>query len=924
MYRRQRIISDDQKLNLKNIHEAIASIVVPSTIKEAIAEKNDSTTFEDALQAIETCTRPAHVDDVKVLVQKLISIVITAQEDAQKWKLLLLVILRKRYHMKSPEAQSIKKEIREQQKEDQDEVFSVSTSGHGERMSFYILFICLHYLSGVTTAENNENIPTFVSEFSAKACFCLGRLAISAGGTRDICALVEHLVYEYLVKNDSIKIHSDEGKKRAISAAVIEFMSAQNNEESSNSPSTVLNEFVRAAAKLLDNDFTLIKSFIENEPKKDDTTIELQSTMNTFIPHHNRGNNERRLAQSMAELMIWSATQHSKKDSKFVQATANICASTLSISASDSSADDKIVASLHIIQTSIRRFRKQLNESSRKQGFSLGSSYSMEPSSITLSMVKRGREGDVVSLQRLAKKRADTRIMTLISNRNADPSKAIPMQSVRSHSNWISLEEATKSDDELIALQLKIQEATVRATVQLLRKKFKSPSSQKEIVLASLDGKIENDYAAVLVASALDPNCNWDDDENLESQNHTVTLFIGDQKCTITTPADVLSLLNQICNKHRSADAATTPTTTKDVQNFIERHLGSNNSLFLFTSTDIKIEQRVLTNLQVDGNTIHCHVIDDFAYRMEREKAKVGDITITLTWDNECDLDLHCICPNGDRISYSRREGGGSLGGGYLDVDMNVQGESKEPIENIFFGDAEQGIEAAQGQYKVIIQNYSYHGHTVKKGEPVPWRLRLTKNGEIHNYTGECKGSGSSSDVTAVEFHYSGRKAPLPEAIGSALTSSNLVSITSSTGHTIDSLSGLLSVIEDHETLENVQELVRTEAETEQDGIPMEESEDEAPLTSTNNQVRPLMVDKKSFYITNRDRLYLNLSKLPKLFHLEVNQCFKGSVTLMESTASELAKRLISDKVPVEELKKAGYHDEIVNIVKDKMYSFGI
>ena len=29
----------------------------------------------------------------------------------------------------------------------------------------------------------------------------------------------------------------------------------------------------------------------------------------------------------------------------------------------------------------------------------------------------------------------------------------------------------------------------------------------------------------------------------------------------------------------------------------------------------------------------------------------------------------------------------------YLDVDMNVRGESKEPIENVFFGDNNRAIE---------------------------------------------------------------------------------------------------------------------------------------------------------------------------------------------------------------------------------------
>ena len=894
---------------MKSIHDGIKSIIEPENISKTIVEEtNSTTTFEDRLQGIGTAFRPRSLEHVKVIGQKLVSTVIAAGEDAQKWKLLMLTVLDKRYHMKSPEAQSIK------QKKKQDEKVDQKSSGEGERLSFYILFICLHYLS----VTKDGMIPPFINDLSAKACQCLGRLATAAGGTRDVCTLLEHLVYENLLRNGAISIQKESGNKRGICAAVIEYILSKKHTPDS----IVLNEFVKTIADLVDRDFSLITSAESNKSKDDKG---LQSTINTFIPHHNRGTNERRLAQSVAELMIWSETKHSQTDSKFVQAAEDICSSTSSIVSSDSTSDDKIVASLHSIQTSIRRFRKQLNNSSRSQGFSLHSTYSMDPSSITLSMVKRGRQGDVLCLEKSAKRKVDKRVMALISNRYADPSKAIPLRSTRELCNsWVALESATKSNDELTALQLKIQEATVRATVKLLNSQMPKANSQKDVMLASLDGKIENDITAVLVAAAIDANCQWDDNsdnkEQVDHEKREVTLFIGDKEYKTFTPAEVLSLLDTICaKKNNSPEETTTPATTKDVQNIIERHLRPNSNLFLFSSTDIQLEQQVLTNLQLDGCTIHCHINNDFQYRMKREKAKVGDMTITLVWDNECDLDLHCHCPNGDRISYGKKEGGGDIGGGYLDVDMNVNGESKEPVENIFFGDAEKGIQAAKGKYKVIVNNYRYHGKTVKCGDPVPWRLRVLKNGETLNYSGECKGAGESSNVIAVEFEYEGRKAPPPDEVGSALTSSNLVSVTSSTGDTIDSLSGLLSVFEEHAELTDVQNLVNNEAAP--------ETTSTSPSPPGDNNVtpsRPLMADSKSFDVTNRDRLYLKLSKLPKLFHLHVNQSFGENVSLMEYTASELARRLISDAIPIEELREAGYQEDIVAIIKEKMLTFGI
>ena len=54
--------------------------------------------------------------------------------------------------------------------------------------------------------------------------------------------------------------------------------------------------------------------------------------------------------------------------------------------------------------------------------------------------------------------------------------------------------------------------------------------------------------------------------------------------------------------------------------------------------------------------------------RLEREGARVGDVTVSLAWDDFNDLDLHVICPDGSEVSYQNS----STGGGTLDVDMNA------------------------------------------------------------------------------------------------------------------------------------------------------------------------------------------------------------------------------------------------------------
>ena len=61
--------------------------------------------------------------------------------------------------------------------------------------------------------------------------------------------------------------------------------------------------------------------------------------------------------------------------------------------------------------------------------------------------------------------------------------------------------------------------------------------------------------------------------------------------------------------------------------------------------------------------------------------------------------------------------------------DMNGGGPtSTEPVENVFFGDLDRGIEAVRGNYRVVVQNYAYHEK--RQDVPVPFRIIVRKNGE--------------------------------------------------------------------------------------------------------------------------------------------------------------------------------------------------
>jgi len=945
--RSQRRRNETSALSLDDIHQAISS-----TINE---RKPSNVTFEDALQGIETIPRPTTIESVKDLGRALFSAIEGAGEDPQSWKLLVLTIIRRRYHAKAPAAKALKQDT-DQSGKGQD------VEGHGERLSFYLFYTYLYIMAC-------EGIPS--KNFFSQACECLGRLALPAGGTRDLCALLEHLVYNTLDKAEILQTRRDQGDKVALSQAVLTIVPGID----STPPSKALQELLKVAAKLLDDDLTLITEMDTNllsatqeseSPTKkaklldDDLTFitetenptkkataardkSFQSTINTFIPHRERGSKARKLVQSVAELMIWSQTASCKADVKFSAAFQDLCQlSSSTLPPFNDSINGKVIKCVHSLQTSIRRLRKKLNASSRDQGFSLCTSFTMDPASITLGMIKGGKAGDFQRLSTLASKAKDIRMMKLISNVYADPKKAVPISSLSQfHSAWIDVNSEV---DEVIKLQLKVQYATVKATINLLRTKIPAQlaGNDRKKIIASIDDTLNSDVAAVLIAAAFDPHCVWDEDKvDPDVTESYVTLKIGKDLCSTSSSLGVMKLLNQAfmkdrVNAVREADE-TRATTTKDVQNLIERHVEPGSQVILFASTDVKLEARVLEKMQNEKSTIHCHTDDEWSRRMEREKAKVGDITATLAWDNECDLDLHAICPNGDHIWYSSKVGGGTEGGGYLDVDMNQSGESMEPVENIFFGDAEKGIEAAHGKYKIFVQNYAYHGNTVAKGNEVSWRLRLTKDGKHTTFSGACVGTGKNSDVTVVEFDYNGRTAPLPHTAGSALISSNLIGVTSSVGSTIDSLCGLMRLEEQNEVINQVQNLVSQveNADEEKDNSQIEEQvqnpasqtdnqNEETENTQTEEQTCEPMADQKLFNITNRDRLYLNLSRLPGSFHAQVNQSFQGGVTLQDYTASQLAKRLIQDDIHINELRKAGYNDDLINLVKDKMVTFGV
>ena len=112
--------------------------------------------------------------------------------------------------------------------------------------------------------------------------------------------------------------------------------------------------------------------------------------------------------------------------------------------------------------------------------------------------------------------------------------------------------------------------------------------------------------------------------------------------------------------------------------------------------------------------------------RLEREGAKTGEVQISLMWNDRNDLDLHVLCPSGERLHGGNRS---SKCGGEIDVDMNVRAESKRPVENAVWAES-----APPGVYKAYVHFYKHHSKRRTK-KTCRFTVIVNAGGEVKEYT---------------------------------------------------------------------------------------------------------------------------------------------------------------------------------------------
>lgn len=876
--------------------------------------------FDNLIHQLMNAHRPkdGKEDDIKTLVSKLVHSTGETQGDDQNgmWKRMLLSLLYKRYHMLSPERQES----------------SASTAGDGERLIFYTAIATL--LEHQAIAGTTENATVHRTNVS-KALQLLCQLSPLVGGSRDVCKLMEVFVVHFLEQvgqANRLQLEQDDSHSMNIAQAV-DLIETELQASGDVGPFSGLRWLLDFSARQLTSDLDMIQNADseQNDPP---------STLHVFIPHNKRGrtrkmrpagvrasNIVRNLVNCSLEILIWSRSEAAMKNRAFLKALATFREPANIVG----NKKDAVKSAVMTMQTVIRKFRQKLNHHGRDKGYMLTDLYRLEPSKLTLQLIQHGKCGDLSMLTKLATKKSSTAILQMIQARFAsDPRKITKYASIGELAQSFGATKVDTTANEGDVLLRAIQVSRLSATIQHMRDAFAKKSGNKNqgLVIASIDrsslaGRNLNHIAAMLVAAAMQ---NWPLDRAAEAiqdeENEKVKLVLGKSKQHFSSFQEFVVLLDSLLTGDLKIELDVdtfvggegtdeTVATTKAVLNVIDRHVVGfgpegggdtpKSNFLLFTSAGVRLPLDVQKAFTSAGYRIHCHDSDDIGDRLHREKARLGDITISLAWDTFDDLDLHVILPSEEEISFSNRH---SISGrACLDVDMNAGGgDSEQPVENVYLGDADKRIEAIHGTYKVFVTNFAYH--TNDTNAAIQWRVVIDMNGQKQRFLGECRGEQDASDKIVCEFDYTGRTVPFPGEEKDSFDTSNLVDLTTSTGQTLDSVSQLLTAIGDLEVLDDVQVLAMDDADTED--MQVEESPTEAGVGSLR--------------VTSHNLLDIKLSKLPRRFHKAVSGAF-GGASFAEECAEVLARQMVKERIPLKELSHAGYPPDVIDAVKSKLVS---
>lgn len=138
-------------------------------------------------------------------------------------------------------------------------------------------------------------------------------------------------------------------------------------------------------------------------------------------------------------------------------------------------------------------------------------------------------------------------------------------------------------------------------------------------------------------------------------------------------------------------------------------------------------------------------VADSMKERVKQAGGNVtGDLCCRLAWFNYDDLDFHMMEPNGNEISFMRKHS--TRTDGRLDVDMNAGGGvTREPVENIFYGDAKK---MQEGTYTLYVHTFSK-----REDEDVGFEVEIDFKGTVHRFA-YPQPVGQKGNIVVAKFSY--------------------------------------------------------------------------------------------------------------------------------------------------------------------------
>lgn len=158
-----------------------------------------------------------------------------------------------------------------------------------------------------------------------------------------------------------------------------------------------------------------------------------------------------------------------------------------------------------------------------------------------------------------------------------------------------------------------------------------------------------------------------------------------------------------------------------------------------------------------------------------------GDLCYRLAWHNYDDLDLHIVEPDGCHIFYANKQPiyHHPTSHGMLDVDMNAgMGQTREPVENIFYSDRSQ---IKEGFYHLYANQYNR-----RETANVGFEVEIDYLGQVHRFAYDKPVTGN---VTVAKFRYTHKNGlEITESLPSSQATRTVWQIPTQTFHRVNLL----------------------------------------------------------------------------------------------------------------------------------------